>query len=147
MEMTAKNINATAASAPHEGMLYNALKLGNYAMATYEHRKAYLDKWHPVDGVLGVFHHEFGHKIDEVYDLTSIPLIREMYRELMRDKEFEDVISLYAMKSLTEFYAEAWSEFITSPNPRKIASDIGNITIARINQYESYFQGKDLNTN
>lgn len=127
---------ATAASVCHDGLLYNSSILGNYVKAQYEYKNAYSKNWHPVYQIIGVFHHEMGHKVDDTYDICGIPEIRNMYRNMSID-DISQNLSIYATASLSEFYAEAWSEFLTSPSPRSIAQEVGNITIARINQYES----------
>lgn len=80
----------------------------------------------------GAIDHEFGHAIER-YILNernngksspSYRKIQNMYNDLSR-QEISDGLSRYAVGSLSEFIAEAYSEYKNSSNPREISRNVG----------------------
>ena len=49
----------------------------------------------------------------------------------------KDNLSKYAMTNLKEFVAEAWSEYLNNPNPRELASHVGEMIKA---EYEARYK-------
>jgi len=70
--------------------------------------------------------HEFSHALIHVYDLTRDPFIRNTELKLLNSGNMEKELSLTASMNSNEFIAEAWSEYVLSSNPRKVARNVGD---------------------
>jgi hypothetical protein len=80
-----------------------------------------------------VMDHELGHQIDSLLGLTN----RET-TQYFKDEELKKIwartkkagitlnLSEYGASKKSEFLAEAWSEYVNNPNPRKAAKEFGD---------------------
>lgn len=88
-------------------------------------------KFHPegCDTVKSVFDHELGHRIDELLHVSQQLGSKDWYQEaiVLGAGYIKDNLSKYAMTNLKEFVAEAWSEYLNNPNPRELASHVGEM--------------------
>jgi hypothetical protein len=107
-------------------------------------------KWHPegCDTKKSVMDHEFGHAIwyqlglnkkfkkNERYDWEELsPLQKYIKNKMYMGKEFvKNNLSQYASTNPSEFFAEAFSEYLNNPHPRKIASEVGKLLEEEIKQ-------------
>ena len=84
--------------------------------------------FHPegCDTVKSVFDHEVAHQIDHAVGLSKDPEMVKLYKSLT-DKEIGEGLSRYAQRSIAEFIAEGYAEYLNNPAPRKIAMQIGEI--------------------
>ncbi len=84
-------------------------------------------KYHPdgVYGEIGTTVHELGHAVDNMLAIDEIEEIKELYKD--NSENMEELLSKYAQKSISEFIAEAWSEYILSNNPRELSVKVGKI--------------------
>ena len=111
----------------------------NYAKSIQTLIKTEKDKRHPASGgnvVKRLINHEIGHVIQiELLGSKCNKLsqhdefIARVYRQFHSKKNPErmtQALSSYANKNIFEFCAEAWSEYVTSPAPRELATIIGD---------------------
>ncbi len=89
------------------------------------------DKYHPVGtaSVKALVDHEMAHKLDKLLDLRHDNVIIKLHRKLTTS-EITEGLSKYAWNNsnsepISEFIAEAWSEYCNNSNPRPIAKTIG----------------------
>ena len=98
-------------------------------------------KFHPegCDTVKSVFDHELGHRIDELLHVSQQLGSKDWYQEaiVLGAGYIKDNLSKYAMTNLKEFVAEAWSEYLNNPNPRELASHVGEMIKA---EYEARYK-------
>jgi len=127
---------STAYSTMFEGLAYNASVLGNRYLYEQKQKENFETGWHVQPTIISVFNHEMAHKIDEMYDITSIPRVREMY-DNMSAMDISNGLSTYALTNTFEFVAECWAEYLGTSEPRPISQEVGDIIIARIKQYEA----------
>ena len=108
--------------------------------------------WHP-DGLgeNSVIIHEYGHQIDNCLsaaitgDSSSVHAASDMIFEKIRNKlgisdyELKEKVSGYAVKNSSpanmEWFAECWSEYICSQNPRDIAQMVGKEVEALLKEH------------
>lgn len=91
-------------------------------------------KWHPIGtNYKSVIAHEFGHALHEYiekeYGIKPGEIKKQVLEETkINAKEIKDNLSEYATvkpRIGSEFFAEAFSEYVTSENPRPIAMAVG----------------------
>lgn len=84
-------------------------------------------KYHPdgVYGEIGTTVHELGHAVDNMLAIAEIEEIMKLYED--NSENMEELLSEYAKKNISEFIAEAWSEYILSNNPRELSVKVGDI--------------------
>lgn len=103
-------------------------------------------KFHPegCDTVKSVFDHELGHRIDELLHVSQQLGSKDWYQEaiVLGAGYIKDNLSKYAMTNLKEFVAEAWSEYLNNPNPRELASHVGEMIKA---EYEARYKKAENN--
>ena len=117
------------------GVYFNE-KFGKKDTVDREMSKAAASKFHPEGATTtkAMIDHEFGHALEHyiIKELKkgkishSYTEIRHIYSGLSR-KEIYEGLSKYADGSLSEFIAEAYSEYRNNPNPRQIARNVGNL--------------------
>ncbi len=93
--------------------------------------------FHPpgCDTVKSVVDHEMAHEIDKLLGLTkgrtiSDPALRAIIAQYTPE-QVVDGLSRYAKTSAAEVIAEAWSEYKNNPQPREIATKIGDYIKSR----------------
>ncbi len=103
---------------------------------TYKNAINYLEsdvinKFHPIgcDSFKSVADHEIGHQIDDLLKIGKNDDINKIFIDSLRQGNVADSLSEYALKGKSEFVAEAWSEFVNNPNPRSIASQVGELIL------------------
>lgn len=65
--------------------------------------------------------HELGHEIDKLVGASDDEYIVSLYEEMMENGNAKEVLSDYSQTSVSEFIAEAYSEYRNNPNPREYA--------------------------
>jgi hypothetical protein len=104
--------------------------------------------WNSVDNGYGTVVHELGHNVDNLFakrgyfgpdTRTGMPtpysgtLRKNVFREAGIRTDVKRIVSNnlseYATKNPSEFYAEAFAEWLMSPNPRKLARLTGDETM------------------
>lgn len=97
--------------------------------------------YHPIGtgSAKGVIDHELGHAIDYQYKLSNNDKINKLYKAFskpsrslgMTTTEYENILgselSVYAKTNKKEFIAECWCEYKNNPNPRELATKVGQI--------------------
>lgn len=84
--------------------------------------------WHPqgTASVRSIFDHEFGHQLDYAYALRSLPDLQQYYfGQTQTDRATG--LSQYGSKSIAEYIAEGYAEYVGSKTPREAARYIGRI--------------------
>ena len=92
-----------------------------------------------------IMSHEIGHEIDKTISFRNSKIFNEIYtRE--HSKGIKHVIENLSNYGATaggkasgkpfECIAESWAEFVTSPAPRRIATEVGE---AMLKEYHSYY--------
>lgn len=96
--------------------------------------------WHPIgtENPASVLTHEFGHQLDYVLMDNGIrDWVYDMFMDMRKQatsltkggitprEAYGSLLSQYANQNDKEFFAEAFSEWIHSPNPRPIAKAVG----------------------
>ena len=101
------------------------------------------NKFHPegCDTIRSILDHEIGHQIDDLLNISENPKITKLYYS-MKNGEVTEGLSRYAWDNsnrnpIREFVAEAWSEYVNNPQPRKIAQTVGEVIEERYRQYTS----------
>lgn len=103
-------------------------------------------KWHPVGcGTRkGILDHEFGHSIwyklgldkvsfgkdnygNNIIKRTPIQKFIFEYMHANGQTKIKNDLSQYAATNASEFFAEAYSEYVNNPNPRPVAKKIGEL--------------------
>lgn len=74
----------------------------------------------------GVVYHEIGHMIDTICSLSANPAILALWRGRGEDRIAAE-LSRYATVSVSEFIAEAFSEYMSAPYPRLLAHEVAKI--------------------
>lgn len=81
--------------------------------------------------------HELGHKLNDLYKITSNAEIISIYNGAKEESEANsqneirkkymqaNTLSRYGYTNISEFVAEAWAEYRNNPNPREIAAKVG----------------------
>jgi hypothetical protein len=101
-----------------------------------------------------VMHHEIGHEIDKAIGFRSLKEFQVIYdREHAKGiQHVIDNLSKYgataggnAAHKKDEMIAEAWAEFMTSKNPRPLATEIGELMLETY--YKKYVQGTGITFN
>lgn len=89
-------------------------------------------KYHPIGAntIRSIADHEFGHQLDDLLGLHRDQEVLALYTEA-RAAGVREVVSGYAAKNIKEFIAEAWTESLNNPTPRKFAVAIANIIRSR----------------
>lgn len=105
--------------------------------------KEILNKYKPrgTANIEGSIHHELGHQMDNLLNLRDNKDIQRIYNSMSK-QEITDNLSRYSWDNsnknqYAEFIAEAWSEYNTSRNPRKIAKEVGQIIEKEYKKYKS----------
>jgi len=107
-------------------------------------------KWFTKDvkGFGYIMNHELGHEIDKTINVKGNPLFIEIFnREKAKGiQNLTDNLSKYgataggnAKHLKDEMIAEAWAEFLTSPTPRPLAKEIGELIL------KEYHTSKNIN--
>ena len=103
------------------------------------------DKFHPVgcDTIKSVLDHEIGHQLDGLLGIGDVSKVQSLFDSRTRD-ELTNELSKYAWNNdnknrYSEMIAEAWAEYCNNPQPRKIATGIGEIIEA---EYKKKFGKK-----
>lgn len=65
--------------------------------------------------------HELGHEIDKLVGASKDEYIIGLYDQMIDDGNAEEVLSGYSQTNVSEFIAEAYSEYRNNPNPREYA--------------------------
>jgi len=86
------------------------------------------DGFKPVgcDSLKATFDHEFGHALDDLYNIKSNPKFTQYISGLSGDEQAA-ALSQYGATKADEFIAEAWSEYLNNPTPRPAAKFIGEL--------------------
>jgi hypothetical protein len=85
-------------------------------------------QWHPAgcDSIRSVVDHEIGHQLDYLLGLKSDLDINDLETEASKAGMAES-LSRYAATNIKEFVAEGWAEALNNPEPRRVATRIGEI--------------------
>ena len=90
-----------------------------------------LANFHPVgcDTIRSILDHEIGHQIDDLLGLANNKVL-VAYHSSLTNEEISEGLCRYAWKNssavpIREFIAEAWSEYVNNPEPRKISKTVG----------------------
>jgi SPP1 gp7 family putative phage head morphogenesis protein len=89
--------------------------------------------FHPINTTFrGIIIHEFGHSLHSYIELNYGKKPADIKRDVLKiagikkgSKEIKEKLSEYATRNPKEFFAEAFTEYLESPNPRKIAKTFG----------------------
>lgn len=73
---------------------------------------------------ISIVYHELGHLLDYLCDVNEDPSFRGYYNGFSKDRIKRD-LSDYAATNAYEFFAEAFTEYMCSNNPREIACRVG----------------------
>lgn len=65
--------------------------------------------------------HELGHEIDKLVGASDDDYIISLYNQMIEDGNAEEVLSGYSQTNVSEFIAEAYSEYRNNPTPREYA--------------------------
>lgn len=98
-------------------------------------------KWHPegCDTHKSVLDHEFGHSVWYKLGLDKVAVgdgrfvqspLQEYISRFMRSSTKNDIkeaLSEYAATNQSEFFAEAFAEYLNNPNPREVARKVGEL--------------------
>jgi hypothetical protein len=124
----------------YEGITFNkkwASSYDDFAQAIVKDIKA---GWHPigVESPASVLTHEFGHQLDYyLKEKGTRDWIDAMYADMRQQaaglmkagktsrEAYGSLLSEYANENSKEFFAEAFAEWVHSPNPRTIAKAVG----------------------
>ena len=84
--------------------------------------------WHPqgTATIRAIFDHEFGHQLDFALGLRNNKDVQQVYFGKTRTERAVG-LSEYGSKSLEEYIAEAYSEYVNAETPRDMATEIGAI--------------------
>ena len=98
-----------------------------------------------------IMDHEFGHEIDKFLGIRKDPRFKAIY-EREHAAGIESVIERLSKYGATagnkpvarpaEMIAEAWAEFVTSPSPRELSNEIGELMLK--SYYEKHKAGAGL---
>lgn len=110
----------------------------DYKNLVEQYKNDVKSKWHPEGtDADGIILHELGHNINGFlsikknmpYQTISVDIKREVLKRcgLSSKKDVEDGLSRYAAVKPSEFFAEAFCEFISSKQPRLIARIFGEV--------------------
>lgn len=90
-------------------------------------------KFHPVgtENIRSVLDHEVGHMLDNLLDISKDKEVIKIFKSMTLD-EIENNLSRYSYdntnkETIREFIAEGYAEYCNNPNPRKVATSIGEI--------------------
>ncbi|MCD8201946.1 MAG: hypothetical protein LUD47_07770 [Clostridia bacterium] len=121
---------------PFAGIYVEDSNTGNYASLEHDARIESNNGFHPkgCDTIKSIMDHEVGHLIDHTYGISKNPEIRKLYNSLSK-AQIETGLSSYPTspqvlkngQGLSEFIAEAWSEYLNNTEPREIAKQVGDI--------------------
>ena len=88
-------------------------------------------QFHPIgcDTIRSILDHEIGHQIDDLLSLSNNKVL-VAYHSSLTNEEISSGLCRYAWKNsspvpIREFIAEAWSEYVNNPEPRKISKTVG----------------------
>lgn len=88
-------------------------------------------QFHPIgcDTIRSILDHEIGHQIDDLLNLSNNKVL-VAYHSSLTNEEISSGLCRYAWKNsspvpIREFIAEAWSEYVNNPEPRKISKTVG----------------------
>ncbi|NLZ65677.1 MAG: zinc-dependent peptidase [Clostridiales bacterium] len=83
---------------------------------------------HPVgcDSVISTVYHEFGHLLDFLIKLSDNEEFLSYYNSFTKE-QIEKNLSKYAATNAKEFFAEAFSEYMSNKKPRSIATYLWNL--------------------
>ena len=70
--------------------------------------------------------HELGHALDTSYGISNSKEFSDIYNKYSKD-DISGGLSQYGSSNRKEFLAEAWAEYNNNPNPRPMATEIGNL--------------------
>ena len=111
------------------------------------HKLEQKSKWSSLGGpgIKHLINHELGHVLDNRLKIRELPRISELYNELSKSGRFVEELSRYPVegkhrffrkKVLAEMIAEAWAEYRTSPRPRPVAKEIGEIIMEEVRKWQ-----------
>lgn len=126
---------------PQEGIAFNEVWAKDYAKFAQAKAFDVSTAWKPVGTgkPAGTVFHEFGHQLD--YFLKENGLrgeIDAIYARVSAQGSgyMRNSLSGYSAENTSEFFAEAFSEYMLNPNPRPIAKEVGEAIEKAIAEYE-----------
>lgn len=124
----------------YEGITFNKKWASSYDDFAQAIARDIKTGWHPlgVEDPASVLTHEFGHQLDYYLKDKGIrSWIDTMYADMRQQaagliksgktsrEAYGSLLSAYANENSNEFFAEAFAEWVHSPNPRPIAKAVG----------------------
>jgi len=111
-----------------EGICFNEKFAKDYKMLSDSVASDVASTWHPVgtENPASVMTHEYGHQVDNYITKNGYrnDVVDTHYRSLSTD-DIKTGLSRYGAKNSSEFFAEAFGEYIHNPKPRAIAAKVG----------------------
>lgn len=109
-----------------DGIAVNDVFAGDFEKFTESKRRDEMTGWSPegCNSAKSVLDHELGHEIDKLIGASQDPVLCRMYEDMMKNGGGREVLSAYGEKSVAEFIAEGYSEFVNSPDPRPMSKAI-----------------------
>lgn len=85
-------------------------------------------KWAPIGCGCpkAVADHELGHEIDNLLGASKDRIINDLYSDMMKKNNAEEVLSGYSKKNVQEFIAESYSEYRNNSRPRDVSKKVFN---------------------
>lgn len=107
----------------YNGIGINETYASNNSYFTEMKESEVLAKHKPVgcDTPRATVDHELGHEIDKLVGASEDDYIISLYDQMIEDDNAEEVLSGYSQTNVSEFIAEAYSEYRNNPTPREYA--------------------------
>lgn len=106
-----------------------------------ELKKGVVSKHSPegTDTIRSILDHEIAHQLDHLLDISKEKVIIELYS--VDKKDITEGLSKYAWDNknkepIREFVSEGWAEYCNNPNPRKMATIIGETIVKRYAEWK-----------
>jgi hypothetical protein len=128
-----------AACRPSNGSVFvNRKFFGNIAEIASAYENDVKKGWHPAGtDWRAVVVHEIGHRVHGILSLRYLTKTGEEIEKVIRRKALANLnltpgdigreLSMYAKSSASEFFAEAFAEYLTSKKPRRLAKEVGRL--------------------
>ena len=123
--------NDTAVFKDISGVTVNKNNASNYIRMKQRLEYAEEIRWNPVgsNSPRALLDHEIGHQLDDLLGIRDMEHIQELY-DIRTAKEITEDLSEYAWNNsnsnrYSELIAEGWAEYMNNPEPRAVASIIG----------------------